>query len=74
MKQAASLCLLLCWCAGADATNELFNGIQNVILRALLAVQPTIINDKHCFEVGCKSIMWVGQMKHHALAKDDSAD
>jgi tubulin polyglutamylase TTLL9 len=39
-------------CAGPDATNGLFNAIQNVILRALLAVQPVMINDKHSFEVG----------------------
>jgi hypothetical protein len=38
--------------AGPDATNELFNSIQNVIMRALLAVQPVMINDKHSFEVG----------------------
>jgi hypothetical protein len=37
--------------AGPDATNELFNSIQNVIMRALLAVQPVMINDKHSFEV-----------------------
>uniref|UniRef100_A0A383W9P9 Tubulin--tyrosine ligase-like protein 9 n=1 Tax=Tetradesmus obliquus TaxID=3088 RepID=A0A383W9P9_TETOB len=36
---------------GPEATNELFNSIQNVILRALLAVQPSMINDKHCFEL-----------------------
>lgn len=36
---------------GPDATNALFNAIQNVILRALLAVQPVMINDKHSFEL-----------------------
>lgn len=40
-------------CAGPDATHALFNAIQNVILRALLAVQPAMINDKHSFEVRC---------------------
>lgn len=40
-------------CAGPDATNACFNAIQNVILRALLAVQPAMINDKHSFEVRC---------------------
>ncbi|KAF8063863.1 Ttll9 [Scenedesmus sp. PABB004] len=35
---------------GADATNELFAAIQGVVLRALLAVQPAMINDKHSFE------------------------
>lgn len=37
--------------AGPEATNTLFNAIQNVIMRALLAVQPVMINDKHSFEV-----------------------
>ncbi len=37
--------------AGADATNELFGAIQGLIIRTLLAVQPAMINDKHCFEV-----------------------
>lgn len=39
--------------AGPEATNALFNAIQNVIMRALLAVQPVMINDKHSFEVRC---------------------
>jgi tubulin polyglutamylase TTLL9 len=34
-----------------EATNGLFNNIQNLIIRALLAVQPAMISDKHCFEV-----------------------
>jgi hypothetical protein len=46
-------CCCCCCCLGPEATNELFNSIQNVILRALLAVQPSMINDKHCFEVSC---------------------
>lgn len=37
--------------AGADANNELFGAIQALIVRTLLAVQPAMINDKHCFEV-----------------------
>ena len=36
---------------GAEATNELFHNIQNLIIRALLAVQPAMINDKHAFEL-----------------------
>mmetsp|Transcript_32475 Transcript_32475/g.52602 ORF Transcript_32475/g.52602 Transcript_32475/m.52602 type:complete len:444 (+) Transcript_32475:184-1515(+) len=36
---------------GVEATNKLFHDIQRVILRALLAVQKVIINDKHCFEM-----------------------
>uniref|UniRef100_A0A7R9V866 Tubulin--tyrosine ligase-like protein 9 n=1 Tax=Chlamydomonas euryale TaxID=1486919 RepID=A0A7R9V866_9CHLO len=36
---------------GADATNELFHGIQSLIIRCLLAVQPAMINDKHAFEL-----------------------
>jgi hypothetical protein len=37
--------------AGADATNELFGAIQGLIIRTLLAVQPAMIQDRHCFEV-----------------------
>ncbi|MEW5300219.1 MAG: hypothetical protein WDW36_003164 [Sanguina aurantia] len=36
---------------GAEATHELFHNIQNIIIRALLAVQPAMINDKHAFEL-----------------------
>uniref|UniRef100_A0A7S0WWM7 Tubulin--tyrosine ligase-like protein 9 n=1 Tax=Chlamydomonas leiostraca TaxID=1034604 RepID=A0A7S0WWM7_9CHLO len=36
---------------GAEASNELFHNMQNLIIRALLAVQPAMINDKHCFEL-----------------------
>ncbi len=36
---------------GAEATHELFHNIQNLIIRCLLAVQPAMINDKHCFEL-----------------------
>jgi len=38
--------------AGANATDELFSSIQGLMVRALLAVQPAMINDKHSFEVG----------------------
>lgn len=37
--------------AGYEAANQLFHDIQNIIIRALLAVQPAMINDKHCFEL-----------------------
>jgi hypothetical protein len=37
--------------AGADASNQLFADIQNLIMRALLAVQPAMINDRHAFEL-----------------------
>jgi hypothetical protein len=36
---------------GSEATNELFHNMQNLIIRCLLAVQPAMINDKHCFEL-----------------------
>ena len=39
---------------GESAANQLFADIQAVMLRALLAVQKVMINDKHCFELyGC---------------------
>eukprot|EP00741_Cyanophora_paradoxa_P017535 tig00020996_g16939.t1 len=34
-----------------QATNRLFGDIQRVVIRALMAVQKVIINDKHCFEM-----------------------
>jgi hypothetical protein len=40
-----------CAPAGADATNELFGAMQALIVRTLLAVQPAMIQDRHCFEV-----------------------
>mmetsp|Transcript_36756 Transcript_36756/g.58921 ORF Transcript_36756/g.58921 Transcript_36756/m.58921 type:complete len:435 (-) Transcript_36756:68-1372(-) len=36
---------------GAERVNELFCEIQLTIIRSLQAVQKTIINDKHCFEL-----------------------
>ncbi|KAG1677585.1 hypothetical protein FOA52_014483 [Chlamydomonas sp. UWO 241] len=36
---------------GGEATNELFHGIQSLIMRCLLAVQPAMINDRHSFEL-----------------------
>jgi hypothetical protein len=37
--------------AGAEASNQLFADIQSLIIRALLAVQPAMINDRHAFEL-----------------------
>jgi tubulin polyglutamylase TTLL9 len=36
---------------GSDRVDALFWDIQMIILKALLAVQPIMINDKHCFEL-----------------------
>ncbi|KAI9993227.1 hypothetical protein PInf_015298 [Phytophthora infestans] len=36
---------------GQDAVDQLFLAIQSLITRSLLAVQPTIIQDRHCFEL-----------------------
>jgi hypothetical protein len=36
---------------GPEPTNELFHGIQSLIMRCLLAVQPAMINDRHSFEL-----------------------
>ncbi|KAI8464205.1 MAG: tubulin tyrosine ligase-like family, member 9 [Monoraphidium minutum] len=36
---------------GPDATHALFGSIQGLIVRTLLAVQPAMINDRHCFEL-----------------------
>ena len=36
---------------GVERVDALFWEMQMIILRALLAVQPVMINDKHCFEL-----------------------
>ena len=36
---------------GAAAVGALFDGIQDMISKSLLAVQPRVIHDKHCFEL-----------------------
>ena len=36
---------------GAEAVDDLFFEMQSLIVRSLKAVQPAIINDKHCFEM-----------------------
>lgn len=48
---------------GADAAAELFHAIQNIIIRALLAVQPAMINDKHCFELYGYDVMIDSNLK-----------
>lgn len=54
--QAAGRCIVLRPmparpAAGEGAANALFASIQALVIRTLLAVQPAMINDKHCFEV-----------------------
>ena len=36
---------------GAAEVTELFYAIQSLMVRSLLAVQNTMIQDKHCFEL-----------------------
>ena len=36
---------------GAKATIKLFHGIQEIVIKSLLAVQQAVIQDKHCFEL-----------------------
>ncbi|KAK1932364.1 putative tubulin polyglutamylase TTLL9 [Phytophthora citrophthora] len=36
---------------GQEAVDHLFGAIQSLITRSLVAVQPTIIQDRHCFEL-----------------------
>jgi hypothetical protein len=53
-----NLCLSLhCEPAGADATNDMFAAIQGLIIRTLLAVQPAMIQDRHCFEVTGQAVI-----------------
>lgn len=48
---------------GHKRVNELFCEIQLVILRSLMAVQKTIINDKHCFELYGYDVMMDDKLK-----------
>lgn len=36
---------------GREETDKCFSHIQEIVVRSLLAVQKTIIQDKHCFEL-----------------------
>ena len=36
---------------GKEATDALFNAMEDIILHSLKAVQAVITNDKHCFEL-----------------------
>ena len=38
-------------CHGLEATDRLFNEIQDIVIRSLLSVQNVVINDKQCFEL-----------------------
>jgi hypothetical protein len=49
--------------AGPEAAAELFHAIQNIIIRALLAVQPAMIQDKHCFELYGYDVMIDSNLK-----------
>lgn len=46
-----SLKLHLICRVGKEATDRLFQEMQGIIVRSLLAVQKIMINDKHCFEL-----------------------
>lgn len=52
-------------CTGAGAANALFGSIQALLIRALLAVAPNMINDKHSFEVGVMygMLLWQDAIK-----------
>ena len=48
---------------GAEAVNECFAGIQNIILNSLRSVSQVIINDKHCFEMYGYDVMIDSNLK-----------
>ena len=48
---------------GADATDQLFKEIEELIVYSLLAVQKVMIHDKHCFEMYGYDIMIDDQLK-----------
>lgn len=36
---------------GREKVNQLFNDIQDIVLKSLFSVQKVIVNDRHCFEL-----------------------
>ncbi len=36
---------------GKEATDELFHKIDEIFIQSLRAVQPVMVNEKHCFEL-----------------------
>ncbi len=51
---------------GEAATARLFEDIQAVVMRSLLAVQRVITQDKHCFELyGCAQKWCILCLKGH---------
>eukprot|EP00667_Euglena_gracilis_P013278 EG_transcript_13686 len=58
---------------GEEAANKLFADIQGVMLRALLAVQKVMINDKHCFELYGYDVLIDADLKVWLLEVNASA-
>jgi len=48
---------------GIERVDKLFRDIQDVITRSLLAVQPVIIQDRHCFELYGYDILVDSELK-----------
>jgi len=48
---------------GVEKTSEAFNDIQNCVIKSLNAVQKSMINDKHCFEVYGYDILFDENLK-----------
>ncbi|KAL4234903.1 putative tubulin polyglutamylase ttll9 [Mactra antiquata] len=48
---------------GSDAAQEVFQGIDNIIIKSLQSVQKIIINDKHCFEMYGYDVLLDGNLK-----------
>ena len=48
---------------GVEATDHLFNSIQDICINSLLSVQKVMINDKHCFEMYGYDIMIDDELK-----------
>lgn len=58
-----SLRLYLMTQIGWERTNRVFEDIQSVVIRSLLAVQQVVTQDKHCFEIYGYDILLDRQLK-----------
>lgn len=66
---------------GMERANECFGNIQRIVINSLRAVQPVLINDKHCYELYGYDVMidsslkpWLVEVNASPSLTSDSAD